>query len=63
MTEIKEKAKDAVHEAEKIVEAAAKDEPETNKEARRRQRWMPLVGSVLAALILFAILGYYMGWF
>lgn len=63
MTEAKEKIEHGADEAEKIVEAALKDEPETNKEARRRQPWMPIVGSLLAGMILLSILALYMGWF
>jgi len=55
MTEVKEKLEHSLDQAEKIVSAVTKDEPETNKEARRRQPWMPVAGSMLTALILLAV--------
>lgn len=55
MTEVKEKLEHSLDQAEKIVSAVTKDEPETNKEARRRQTWMPVAGSMLTALILLAV--------
>jgi len=56
-------AKEIKKDVEKTVEAAVREEPETNKEARRRQPWMPLLGSIIAALILFVLFGMYAGWF
>ncbi len=56
MNKIEEKIE---HIEEKIVDL----DPETDREARKRQPWMPLGGSILAAFILFVIVALFMGWF
>ena len=48
--------------AEKAADYTAHPEHETNREARKRQPFMPILGSILAALILFALATIYFGW-
>lgn len=48
---------------EKLEAAMNSMDHETNHEAKQRQPWMPIGGSLAAALLLMLALGLYMGWF
>ena len=56
MTDIKKTKKKVVKNVEQEIETVAHNtvhpEDETDKEARKRQPWMPIVGAVIAAIIL-----------
>jgi hypothetical protein len=46
--------------AEKIVDRTLHPEHETNREARKRQPWMPITGAIVAGTILIAIYFFFM---
>ncbi len=57
MTDLKNKTEEIVEtvtdEAEHLAHNIAHPEDETRKEAKARQPWMPIIGAIVAALILF----------
>ena len=53
MTDLKDEIKTVVHNT-----AHPKDE--TDKEARKRQPWMPIIGSLIVALILLIAYGFFL---
>ncbi len=70
MTDIKdqvkdniETAKDVAHNIEDEIETVAHNtvhpEDETDAEARRRQPWMPIIGVIIVAIILFTVYGFF----
>ncbi len=70
MTDIKktvknnvEKAADVAHDVEDEIETVAHNtahpEDETDAQARRRQPWMPIIGAILVAIILFICYAYF----
>ena len=52
MTHIKE-------EVETVAHNTVHPEDETDREARKRQPWMPIVGSVVVAILLFIAYGFF----
>ena len=52
MTDLKEKTEEVKETVEHEAKIAVGVEEETDKHARKRQPWMPLMGLLLAAIIL-----------
>ena len=59
MTDIEKKVEHAEEKVEHAAHNFAHPEDETDKEAKKRQPWMPIVGSIIAGALLFAILYFY----
>ncbi len=55
MTDIK----DVKDEVETVTHNIAHPEDETDKQARKRQPWMPIIGSAIVAIILFACYAFF----
>lgn len=56
MTDLKDNIK---KEIETVAHNTAHPEDETDRQARKRQPWMPIVGSLLVAVILFIAYGFF----
>lgn len=52
MSDLKKDVKD---EAEKLADHIVHPDHETDKEAKKRQPWMPIAGSIIAGIILLSI--------
>lgn len=54
------KIEDKIEEVEQKINEA---DPETDLEAKKRQKFMPTVGAIVAAVVLFGLLAYFAGLF
>ena len=63
MNKVTEELKKVEEHVENLEAQIKEADPETDREAKQRQPWMPLAGSIICGLILFAILALFMGWF
>lgn len=63
MTDLKDDVETVAHnvadEVETVAHNAAHPGDETDKEARKRQPWMPIIGSILVAIGLFICYAYF----
>lgn len=63
MNDIKDKADKivdkAIDEAETLAHNTAHPEDETRKEAKARQPWMPIMGAIIAGIILLSAVAYF----
>jgi len=63
MSDLTDKAEDVAEkvtdEMETLAHNAVHPEDETDKQADKRQPWMPIVGSIIVAIILFVALAYF----
>ena len=57
--EIKKDAEIVSEEVGTVAHNVAHPEDETDREARRRQPWMPVGGAILVAIILFTIYAFF----
>lgn len=47
---------------ETVADNLAHPDHETNTEAKERQPFMPIFGSIIAAMVLFGLLALFLGW-
>jgi len=63
MADLKDRAEDVAEkvteEIETLAHNTAHPEDETDKQADKRQPWMPIAGLTIVAIILFAVLTYF----